>query len=413
MDMILSHLISKKIEETKKNGIYRKIADSKEILSTASREAQNSHNRQSRENNFINLATNDYLGLAGNKRVKTAAIDAVNLYGTSSSSSFLIYGHTKLHDDLEKHLCNFKGGYDKCLLFPSGFQANGGVIKSLAALSPLNTFIAFDELSHASIIDGIISSGAMFKSFRHNDLGHLEKILSSRAEKEKTRGVRIIITEGLFSMDGDIPDLPGILYLAEKFDAACIVDDAHATGTIGKKGGGSIDFHNIGKNSRKPDIIIGTLGKALASHGAFVLSDKTTSEYLINFCRSFIFSTGIPPSAAAASLESLNILSESGFLVRQLKEFADYSRKFLINSGFDILDSTSHIIPVLIGDEKNSLLAEKRLLKKGIYVKAIRYPSVARKKARLRLSLNSSLTVNGLEYALNKIRNEVIKTIKP
>ena len=401
--MPILDLISKKLEENRKLGLYRKIPEFDFIGKGAkpcfyfnknSSPAGDINPQLDYNTGFVNLATNDYLGLSSSERIKNSAKKAIDIYGTSSSSSFLIYGHTLPHRNLEDLLCEFKGGYERCMLYPSGYQANIGTIKALSNIAPLKTFIAFDELSHASIVDGVLGAKVKFKSFKHNDLCHLNNILESQKDKE----IKLIITEGVFSMDGDTPDLQGILNIAKKYDAVSVIDDAHATGTIGNKGGGSVDFHGI-----KPDIIVGTLGKALASNGAFVLSNRLIIEYLINFSRSFIFSTGIPPSSAATSLEALNIIKENPEIVKTLQNYSEFARNFLKNSGLNILNSTTHIIPVLIGNEENAVKIEKKLLKDGIYLKAVRYPTVAKGSARLRLGINAAIDFANLKNALKNL----------
>ncbi|MCL4497697.1 MAG: pyridoxal phosphate-dependent aminotransferase family protein [Deltaproteobacteria bacterium] len=408
--MPILDLISKKLEENRKLGLYRKIPEfnftrkgtescfyfNKELSQIPDINPQLDYNT-----GFVNLATNDYLGLSSCERIKNSAKKAIDIYGTSSSSSFLIYGHTLPHRNLEDLLCEFKGGYERCMLYPSGYQANIGTIKALSNISPLKTFIAFDELSHASIVDGVLGAKVKFKSFKHNDLCHLNNILESQKDKE----IKLIITEGVFSMDGDTPDLRGILNIAKKYDAVSVIDDAHATGTIGNKGGGSVDFHEV-----KPDIIVGTFGKALASNGAFVLSNRLIIEYLINFSRSFIFSTGIPPSSAAASLEALNIIKENPEIVKTLQNYSEFARNFLKNSGLNILNSTTHIIPVLIGNEENAVKIEKKLLKDGIYLKAVRYPTVAKGSARLRLGVNAAIDFANLKNVLKNLVKVVEQT---
>ena len=320
---LLSELISSRIEKNKRLGLYRKIPEisfDKYV-----------YNKLNYSTGTVNLATNDYLGLSKNEKIKNAAKKAVEIYGTSSSSSFLIYGHSDIHRELEKELCRFKGGYEDCILYPSGYQANTGIIRSLSSISPLNTFIVFDELSHASIIDGVLSSGVKFKSFKHNNLEHLESIMSRHKDYE----IKLVVTEGVFSMDGDIPDIPGILNITKRYDALSIVDDAHATGTAGEKGGGSADLHKV-----KPDIIIGTLGKALASNGAFAVSSRLIIEYLINFGRAFIFSTGIPPSSAAAALSAIEFIRENPEIVKTLRNNSEFARKFLKGHGNNGEDKT-------------------------------------------------------------------------
>ena len=396
---LLSELILSKIEKNKKLGLYRKIPEiglKKSNLKTCP--DKNIDNDFNYSTGTVNLATNDYLWLSKNEKVKNAAKKAVDIYGTSASSSFLICGHSDIHRELEKELCEFKGDYEDCILYPSGYQANTGIIRSLSSVSPLKTFIAFDELSHASIIDGVLASGVKFKSFKHNDLNHLESILRRHKDSE----IKLVITEGVFSMDGDIPDLPGIIKIAKRYDALSIVDDAHATGTIGQKGGGSADFHKL-----KPDIIIGTLGKALASNGAFAISSRLIIEYLINFSRAFIFSTGIPPASAASALEALKLIKENPGIIQILKDNSEFARKYISGSGLNTLNSSTHIIPILIGEEDKAVLIEKELLKAGIYLKAVRYPAVPKKSARLRLGINAAINGTILENALKEIVDKV------
>ncbi len=405
-------LILNKLEENKKLGLYRNIPGLSFNKNTSETEGSETFpainnlfaKRNGRDLNYstetVNLATNDYLGLSKNERVKTAARKAINLYGTSASSSFLISGHSDIHEKFEKELCKFKGGYENCILYPSGYQANIGIVKALSGLSPLKTFITFDELSHASIIDGVLSSGVKFKSFKHNDLKNLSDIL----DKHRNNKIKIVITEGVFSMDGDIPDLSGILNITKRNDALCIVDDAHATGTIGEKGGGSADFHDA-----RPDAIIGTMGKALASNGAFVLSNGPIIEYLINFSRPFIYSTGIPPASAASGLEALSVIKENPGLVKTLRENSEFARNYLRQSGLNILNSSTHIIPILIGDENLAASIEKELLNAGIYLKAVRYPTVPKKSARLRLGINAGIDSAVLKNAIKEIADIILK----
>ena len=392
---LLSELISNKIEKNKKLGLYREIPEiSFDKYGIKTFPHKNVYDKLNYNTGIVNLATNDYLGLSKNEKIKNAAKEAVEIYGTSSSSSFLIYGHSDIHRKLETELCRFKGGYEDCILYPSGYQANTGIIRSLSSISPLNTFIIFDELSHASIIDGVLASGVKFKSFKHNNPEHLENIL----DRHKNYEIKLVVTEGVFSMEGDIPDIPHILSIARRYDALSIVDDAHATGTAGEKGGGSADLHKV-----KPDIIIGTLGKALASNGAFAVSNRLIIEYLINFGRAFIFSTGIPPSSAAAALSAIEFIKENPGIVKTLQNNSEFARKYLKESGLNTLDSSTHIIPILIGDEDKAVLIEKELLKANIYLKAVRYPAVPKKSARLRLGINASIDFRTLKNALKEI----------
>ncbi len=383
--MPLTDLISNEILLLKKNGFYRTIP---EIDHTRKNFITISGHK------LINLSTNDYLGLSFNKTVIKAAKDAISAYSASSSSSPLICGHTKLHADLEKNLCEFKGSYEKCILYPSGYQANAGIITAVANISPLKTFIFFDEFSHASIIDGVRASNVKFTRFKHNNAARLKNLLEKYSSFEN----KIIITEGVFSMDGDIADLANIAAISKDHGAIMIVDDAHATGTIGIHGGGSPEFHHI-----KPDILVGTLGKALASSGAFALANSLIIDFLINKSRQFIFSTTMPPSSAAAALASLRIIEKGPAVVAKLQEKSKFARNYLKNSGLNTLTSSTHIIPILVGNEIKALDFEKKLLKNGVFLKAIRYPAVPKNEARLRISITAELPYPLLERALEKI----------
>jgi 8-amino-7-oxononanoate synthase len=379
--MSIRELISNEIENIKLKGFYRQLNENKN------------------NNAIINLSSNDYLGLASNAEIKRAVKQIISIYPLSSASSPLMYGYFKPHIDLENKLCSFKGGYERCILYPSGYQANIGVISALSGISLNKTFIAFDELSHASIVDGVLCSKAKFRRFEHNNPEHLDKILKKYSSYE----IKIVITEGVFSMDGDIANLPDIMKAAKDNNALIILDDAHATGTIGSFGGGSCNFYSDGGLKLKPDIMVGTLGKALASEGAFVLSDNLMIDYLINKSRPYIFSTAISPVAAGIALQALNIIENNPKLVIKLQMMSQNVRNVLKNCGLNILNSNTHIIPILIGDEIKAAKIEKTFINEGILLKSVKYPTVAKGSARLRLSVNAGLSEAEVKFVLEKL----------
>ena len=375
--MLIRELLINEIKNIKTKGFYRRLNENKN------------------DDTVINLSSNDYLGLAYNSKIKRTAKQIISKYPLSSTSSPLMYGYFKPHIDLENKLCKFKGGYERCILYPSGYQANLGIISALSKISFSKTFIAFDELSHASIIDGVLCSKTKFSRFKHNDPNHLKNIL----KKHSSYDIKIVITEGVFSMDGDIANLPDIIDVSKCYNAITIIDDAHATGTIGSFGGGSCNYYN----GVKPDIIMGTLGKALASEGAFVLSDSLMIDYFINKSRPYIFSTAISPVAAGIALEALNIIENKPELVRKLQTLSQNIRIFLKNNGLNILNSNTHIIPVLIGDEKKAAAIEKKFINEGILLKSVKYPTVAKGQARLRFSVNAGLRNIEIKKVLKKL----------
>ncbi|MDD5773435.1 MAG: pyridoxal phosphate-dependent aminotransferase family protein, partial [bacterium] len=306
----------------------------------------------------LNLSSNDYLGLANDNRLKDAGIKALREYGTSSSSSRLISGNIKIHEELENALAEyFQTG--SCLLFNSGYQANLGVIP---ALMDKNDEIICDRLCHASIIDGILLSGARFRRFPHFDYDILENILKKLPQKTK----KLIITESIFSMNGDIADIPALLELAVKYNCLLYIDEAHSLGILGEKGKGILEKYNIDPENNNI-IRLGTLGKAFASFGAFILGNKNLREFLINKSRSFIYSTAIPPSASAISLTSLKIIESEPKRRKDLWDSTFYFIQKLKESGFDTLNTQSPIIPVLLKDNKTTMKFSQRLIEKNIF----------------------------------------------
>jgi len=343
---------------------------------------------------LIDLSSNDYLGLSGHPRLKKAACEATERLGTSSCASRLLSGDLDLHHELEDETALFKKK-EAALVFNSGYQANLGILASLCGRQDA---IYSDRLCHASIIDGVILSQARSFRFRHNDMEHLEPLL-----KENRKGSKeaLIVTESVFSMDGDKAPLRDIAGLARKYDCRILVDEAHATGIFGKDGSGLVEEEGL---SDEIDFIMGTFGKALAGFGAYLACSKLVKEYLINTCRSFIYSTALPPSVIACDLESLAVVREEPDRRKVLLENAEYLKKRLKEAGFAVRGE-SQIIPLMTQDSERAVKMSKSLQDKGYWVMPIRPPTVPKGESRLRFSLSFHHTkemLDGIKSALGK-----------
>lgn len=326
---------------------------------------------------YIDLSSNDYLGLTGHPKLIEAAKKALDEFGTGTGASRLLSGDLDIHHRLEGSLAGFKNK-KAALVFNSGYQANVGIFNSLYGKGDV---IFSDRLNHASIVDGILLSRAKVFRFRHNDLNDLEDILKSRRGKFKKA---LVVTETIFSMDGDRPPLKELANLKERYDCHMMVDEAHATGVYGKNGSGVVEEEGL---SDRVDIIMGTFSKALGSFGAYIAASKEVIDYLINTCRSFIYSTSLPPAVVASNLASLEIIKEEPYRREKLLKNAHYFRGMLKAAGFEIRGS-SQIIPVIIGPSRNTDRIAKELQAKGWWALPIRPPTVTRNEARLRFSLN-------------------------
>ncbi len=341
----------------------------------------------------LNLSSNNYLGLASHPRMKEAAKEAIDKYGNGATSSRLIVGSMELHRRLEEKLAAFKGT-EKALLFSTGYMANVGTI---AAVAGRGDIIFSDRLNHASIVDGIRLSGAEWKRYPHRDVERLRGLL------EKHRGYRrrLIVSDSLFSMDGDIAPLPDIVNLAREYDCLLMVDEAHATGVLGERGKGAIEhFHLKGK---AVDIQMGTLSKALGGFGAFIAGSREMIDYFINKSRAFIYTTALPPAVAAAGLAALELLGEEPERRERLWENVRFFRGGLQALGFDTGDSQTQIIPILVGDNQLTMTFSQRLFREGIYIPGIRPPTVPPGEGRLRASLMATHTRSDLDKALGKL----------
>lgn len=337
----------------------------------------------------ILMASNDYLGLAAHPEVKRAAIDAVTRYGVGAGASRLISGTLPPHAALERALAGFKGT-PRSLVFGSGYLANIGLIPALIGREGL---ILADRLCHASLLDGCRLSGADFRVYRHRDVSHLEKLLAQRRAGRDA----LIVTDGVFSMDGDLAPLPELTVLAERHGAALLVDDAHGTGVLGRQGRGSLEHFGL---EHRVLFHMGTLGKALGTAGAYVAGSDTVIEYLLNRARSFIYTTAPPPACAAATVAALEVLqAEPGRRARLWQNQARL-RGGLAALGFQLTDTQSPILPVVIGDPRTTLALAGRLLELGVYAPAVRPPTVPRATSRLRLTVTSEHTAGHLDRVL-------------
>ena len=346
----------------------------------------------------LNFSSNDYLDLSRHRHVMDRAREALDRYGVGSTASRLVTGTLPIHEELEARLAREKG-YPAALVFGAGYMANAGTIPVLAGRDDL---IFADKLVHASMIDACKLSGAKLVRFAHNDADALEKRLKQFADTDCRK---LIITESVFSMDGDLAPLKEIAALGEKHDAMVMVDEAHASGTFGPNGAGLIREHGLGKSVT---VSMGTMSKALAGFGGFVACSENLRKLLVNSSRAFIYTTAPPPAVIGAALGALDVLDASPNLGNILQANADYFRSMLHDAGLDTLQSHSQIIPIVIGENEKAVAVSLKLREEGIIAAAIRPPTVPAGSARLRISITLAHHVDDLEFAANLI----IKTVK-
>jgi len=338
----------------------------------------------------IMLASNNYLGLSTQPGIKEEVIRVIEKYGTGSGGSRLTTGNYDLHEELERELADFKGTED-ALVFNTGYMANIGILTTVVGSEDV---IICDKLNHASIIDGCRLSKARLMVYRHNDLERLERVLKRTSKYRR----RLIVTDGVFSMDGDLAPLPGIVELATKYDALVMVDDAHGTGVLGQQGTGSIEYYGL---KDKIDIQLGTLSKALAAEGGFVAGSKSLIDLLRNKARSFIYSTALAPGTIVASLASLRYLKNHPEIITTLWEKIDLLKSGLDSLGYDLAPSNSAIIPIIIGDKEETMKLSAGLLKEGILAPGIRPPTVSAGTSRIRVTVMANHTRADIKKALD------------
>lgn len=341
------------------------------------------------------LCSNNYLGLADHPKLSQAAVEATESFGTSSGASRLVSGTMELHEELESEVARFKQT-EAALLFNSGYAANTGII---AALAGRGDVIFSDRLNHASIVDGALLSGARLVRYPHRDHGALARLLV----KQRGSGRCLIVTDGVFSMDGDIAPLRELVELKSAHDALIMIDDAHGTGVLGPDGKGTAEFYGVMQDI---DIHMGTFGKALGSFGAYAAVSRELLELLVNRARSFIFSTSLPPAVLAASLAALKLVQslEGKVLMQRLLSNASLFRGLLHDAGFSLGPGITPIVPLMTSDAEVTMRFSEMLLEEGIFAQGIRPPTVPAGACRLRCTVMATHTVEDLTWAAERIR---------
>jgi glycine C-acetyltransferase len=348
----------------------------------------------------INLASNNYLGLANDPRLIEAATAATHKFGVGSGAVRTIAGTMRIHMDLEERIARFKN-VEACVVFQSGFAANAGTV---SAILGKEDFILSDELNHASIIDGARLSRATIKVFRHKDVAHCEQLLQELANQP---GKKLVITDGVFSMDGDIGPVDKLAALAEKYGAIMMVDDAHASGVLGRNGRGSVDHFGM---HGKVDVQVGTLSKAIGALGGYVCGSKDLIDYLYHRARPFLFSTSHPPSVAATCIAAFDILENEPERILRLWENTRYFQGELKRAGFNIGGATTPatetpITPIIVGEGRAAMGFSRALFDEGVMATGIAFPTVPEGKARIRAILTSEHTHDQLDRALDKFES--------
>ncbi|MDM5156310.1 8-amino-7-oxononanoate synthase [Bacillus sp. DX1.1] len=342
---------------------------------------------------MLNLASNNYLGLAGDERLKEAAIEATQQYGVGATASRLVVGNYPLYEEAEQCLCEWKET-EKAMIVSSGYTANLGAISSLVNRHDI---VFSDKLNHASIVDGIVLSGAEHKRYRHNDLEHLEKLLQIAPVAKR----KLIVTDTVFSMDGDTAHLKDLVMLKEKYGAFLMVDEAHAGGIYGKYGAGLAHIEQ--GLSEQIDIHMGTFSKALGCYGAYLAGNEICIDYMKNVMRSFIFTTALPPSTLGAIKCAIEIVREDEQRRQRLLENGTYFRNALQKAGFNIGDSTTHIVPVIVASNEAVIHFSEKLQEAGIAAIAIRPPTVPYDSSRIRFAVTAQHTKADLQWAIDQI----------
>ena len=396
MNQKLEKELQKELEELENNDLTRTVDDLRFISST---KAIDKNNKE-----YLVFGTNNYLGLTHHPQVIKASMEA-NEYGTGSTGSRLTTGASFEARELENNISEFKN-VESTLIFNTGYMTNLGVIY---ALTKENDVIFSDQLNHASIIDGTRISKAKVRVYKHKDTEDLERLI--KIEFEESNNAKnsnfFIVSDGVFSMDGDIAPLPELVEIANKYNCTLIIDEAHATGVIGKTGKGTVEYYKDKTGidlTESVDLQIGTLSKALASEGGFVCGKQVYIDYLINKSRPFIFSTALSPATIVSANAALNLLKEnSEEYLSSLNENTRLMRKLLCDAGLNIVDGETPIIPIIIGPADLANQISKELEKEGILVSAIRPPSVPKDMSRLRLTVIATHTKEEIEYTAQKI----------
>ena len=373
--------LKNKVQELKDQGVYRKLP----VFNGANEAEINLNGKR-----VINLSSNNYLGFANHPKLKQAAIDAVEKYGIGAGAVRTIVGNMDIHEELERLLAEFKRE-EAVMMFQSGYNCNAGVIQAIVDKGDL---IISDELNHASIIDGVKLAKADKAIFKHSNMEDLERVLK---EKRKNYSNVLIITDGVFSMDGDLAKLPEMAELAEKYECMTYVDDAHGSGVLGENGRGIVDHFGL---HGRIDFSIGTLSKALGVMGGYVAGSKTMKEWLSHRARPILFSTALPPAAVGALIEAVKLLLSTTEYTDRLWSNGDYFKENLGKLGFNTGKSETPITPVIIGDEAKTVEFSKRLLENGVFGSAIIFPTVPKGTGRIRCMVTAGHTKEQLKNAV-------------
>jgi len=368
---------------------------------------------------MLAFCSNDYLGLANNPQIKQAAIECIETAGVGSGASHLVIGHHQEHDLLEQELAEFTQR-ERALVFSSGYMANLALVATLVGK---NDVVLEDRLNHASLIDGGLLSGARFQRYQHNNTSSLERYLSRFAENSPTKDSfttdlsttgsarkQLVVSDGVFSMDGDIADLSGISAICQQHDALLMVDDAHGLGVLGEKGRGC----TAALSQEQVPVLMGTFGKAFGTTGAFVAGSNTLIEYLIQMARPYIYTTAMPPSMAAATRKSLELIQQADVQRAHLSALITRFRQGAIDLGFDLMPSSTPIQPIMIGSSQEAVALSTFLASEGLLVTAIRPPTVPDKTARLRVTISANHQfehIDSLLFALGKAK--ALNMLKP
>ena len=373
--------LGSELDTLKQQGLYRRLR----ILEGEQRPKATFDHRQ-----VVNLSSNNYLGLTTHPRLREAALEATRKYGVGSGSVRTIAGTMEIHMELERRLADFKHT-EAVVVFQSGFAANAGTV---AAVLSKDDVVVSDELNHASIIDGCRLSKAAIKVFPHKDPDAARRVLKELPASQR----KLLITDGVFSMDGDLGAVPDLCALAEEFGCIMMVDDAHASGVFGKNGRGTIDHFNVHGHV---DIQVGTLSKAIGSLGGYVAGSRTLIEFLYHRARPFLFSTSHPPAVAAACIAALDVLTDEPHIIDRLWDNTRFFKGGLKALGFNTGLSESPITPVIAGEGALAMKLSDRLFQEGVFAQGIAFPTVARDKARVRTIVTATHTREELQFALD------------
>lgn len=375
--------LKNELDKLEKLGLYRELT----VLDSAADSVVTINGKE-----YLNFCSNNYLGLATHPEVKYAAIEATKKWGTGSGASRLICGSNRLSQQLEEKIAHFKST-ETAIVFSTGYMANVGVITSLAGKADI---IIIDKLNHASIIDGCKLSGAAIRVYKHCDCESLEKVIKNSHQYRR----RLIITDAVFSMEGDVAPLKEIVSLARKYDALVMVDEAHSTGVFGKSGAGCAEHFGIADDI---DIQMGTLSKAIGCVGGYIAGSNELIALLRNKARPFIYSTALPPSVYASAIKAFEIIEKEPGRRRQLWENIQFFKTKLTMLGLNTENSQSQIIPIIIGNEKKTIQIAEQLKAEGILIMGIRPPTIKKGSSRLRISLMATHTIPQIEQCIEKM----------